>query len=279
MTDQLSRPIHSIRVGGPADGVSAPRRRAVFLHGLFGRGRNFSTVAQGLLPEIESLLVDLPNHGASGWTAGFEYARIADLVAEHLKQVGFAEDGHPVDIIGHSMGGKVAMLLALRHPELVRRLIVVDISPVPAGSSRSEFPHLLASLTGLDLTELERRVDAHDALRPAIPNDTVRGFLLQNLKREGEGFAWEPNLAMLHGEIDAVMGFPDVSGLEFDGPVLWLRGGRSNYVTDADAPAMRALFPRTRRLTIRGAGHWVHSEKPEEFIAAVRGFLLAGDHE
>lgn len=255
------------------------RRRVVFLHGLFGRGRNFSTVAQGLLPEVESLLVDLPNHGASGWTAGFDYARIADLVAEHLLQSGFAGAGRPVDVIGHSMGGKVAMLLALRHPELVRRLIVVDISPVPAASSRSEFPHLLASLTGLDLAALERRVDAHEALRSAIPNDTVRGFLLQNLKREGEGFVWEPNLAMLHAEIDAIMGFPATSGQEFDGPVLWLRGDRSNYVTDADAPTMRALFPRVKRVTIRGAGHWVHSEKPEEFIAAVRSFVLAGDDE
>ncbi len=272
MNETLSAPIHASWVRS----TPASSHRAVFLHGLFGRGRNFSTVAQGLLPEIESLLVDLPNHGASGWTERFDYAEIADLVADYLRTEGVAGGASgPVDVIGHSMGGKVAMVLALRHPDVVRRLVVVDISPVAGAASRSEFPHLLASLMGLDLASLARRTDAHEALREAIPNNTVRGFLLQNLKRDGAGFAWEPNLAMLHREIDAVMGFPEMGEAHFDGPVLWLRGDRSNYVTDADGPAMRALFPRTKRVTIRDAGHWVHSEKTDEFVAAVRGFLLA----
>ena len=113
--------------------------RVAFLHGLFGRGRNFSRIAQDLEPEAQSLLVDLPNHGQSGWTEGFDFVEIADLVAEHLR-AGFAAEG-PVDVVGHSMGGKVAMVLALRHPDLVRRLVVVDISRSPrdrrAASSRT----------------------------------------------------------------------------------------------------------------------------------------------
>lgn len=301
MTDPLSRPLHSTLVDGsdsetePAgrNGRPGPQRRVVFLHGLFGRGKNFTRIADGLLPEAQSLLVDLPNHGGSGWTAHIDYPEMADLVAAHLR-AGFASGG-PVDVVGHSMGGKVAMVLALRHPDLVRRLVVIDISPVASEASRGEFLHLLDALAGLDLTTLERRVDAHDRLRAAIPNDTVRGFLLQNLRRIDDGdpadahdagdapdaggasgadYAWEPNLRLLHDEISAVMGFPDVTGSVFEGPVLWMRGDRSDYVSDDDAPAMRELFPRTRRVTVRGSGHWVHSEKPDEVIAALRVFLI-----
>jgi pimeloyl-ACP methyl ester carboxylesterase len=175
------------------------------------------------------------------------------------------------------------MVLALRHPDLVRRLVVIDISPAASASSRGDFVHLLSALAGLDLATLERRVDAHERLREAIPNETVRGFLLQNLRRTeagdpaeraGADFAWEPNLRLLHEEIQTVMGFPDMRGGVFDGPVLWIRGDRSDYVSDADGPAMRELFPRTRRMTVRGAGHWVHSEKPDEVVAALRAFLL-----
>lgn len=265
-----SFPIHSQVVG---DAASA-ERRVVFLHGLFGRGKNLLRIASGLQPEAASLLVDLPNHGASGWTESFDYAQLADLVAAHVRD-GFAAHG-AVDVVGHSMGGKVAMLLALRHPELVRRLVVIDISPV--GSSRGTFPHLLDALASLDLRALERRADAGALLRERIPDDAVRGFLLQNLRREGDGFAWEPNLGLLHAELDAVMGFPEVRGATFDGPVLWMRGELSDYITDDDAPAMRALFPRTVRMTVRGAGHWVHAEKPDEVVTALRRFLVeSGD--
>lgn len=246
--------------------------RVVFLHGLFGRGRNFTRITAGLEPEAQSLLVDLPNHGRSGWTAHFDYAQMADIVAAHLRS-SFAAGG-PVDVVGHSMGGKVAMVLALRHPDLVRRLVVIDISPTAADSSRSEFRHLLGSLKSLDLTALERRSDADSALAAAVPQDSVRSFLLQNLKHRDGSFVWEPNLDLLYGELEQIMSFPDVAGLSFAGPVLWIGGELSGYITEADVPVMRALFPKTRRMTVRGAAHWVHSEKPEEVIAALRSFLL-----
>ena len=260
------------------DDSAAPTHRVVFLHGLFGRGRNFASIAAALGPEAESLLVDLPNHGKSSWTEGFDYTEMADAVAEHLRE-NFAAGG-PVDVVGHSMGGKVAMVLALRHPDLVRRLVVLDISPVTAVSGRGEFEHLLSSLKGVDLSAIHQRSDADEALREPIPQTGVRSFLLQNLTRAsaemgGSQFVWEPNLQLLHTELPAIMGFPDMGECQFTGPVLWVRGGRSDYVTDDDAPAMRALFPKTVRITVRGAGHWVHSEKPEEVIAALRGFLLA----
>lgn len=250
-------------------------RRVVFLHGLFGRGRNFSTLAARLRPEALSLLIDLPNHGASAWTARFDYAEMADLIAEHLR-AGFASGG-PVDVVGHSMGGKVAMVLALRHPDLVRRLVVIDISPVSKGDTPGNFRHLLDALASVDLGRLEKRIDASVALTERIPDDQVRGFLLQNLRRGDDGFEWEPNLALLRAALDTIMGFPDLAGREFDGPVLWIRGELSPYITDDDAPAMRALFPRTRRMTVKGAGHWVHAEQPDAVTVALRGFLLAAE--
>ncbi|MBK0417866.1 alpha/beta fold hydrolase [Leucobacter sp. CSA1] len=262
--------MHSVVVGGP-DGDETDRR-VVFLHGLFGRGKNFTRIASGLEPEAESLLVDLPNHGRSGWTEELGYAQLADIVADHLRR-DFAQEG-PVDVVGHSMGGKVAMVLALRHPDLVRRLVVIDIAPVASGAGRGEFQHLLDALAGVDLGALRRRSDADAALREEIPEDGVRGFLLQNLARDDSGFRWEPNLGLLRAGLETIMGFPDLSGSRFTGPVLWMGGDRSGYITDDDEQTMRSLFPRTVRMTVRGAGHWVHSEKPDAVIAALRTFLL-----
>ncbi len=268
MTETSRFHLQTTLVGDP----NAPVR-AVFMHGLFGRGRNFSRIAAGLEPEAQSLLVDLPNHGGSDWTEHFDYSDVADLVADHLRG-GFAASG-PVDVIGHSMGGKVAMVLALRHPELVRRLVVVDISPVSAASSRGEFEHLLGALASLDLSTVHRRAEADAALTGQIPNAVVRGFLLQNLKPEGEGYAWEPNLQLLNGELTRVMAFPDFDGTRFTRPVLWIKGANSEYITDDEIPAMRALFPETRLVAVPGAGHWVHSEQPAVVIEALRSFLLA----
>jgi pimeloyl-ACP methyl ester carboxylesterase len=263
--------IHSTVVG--ADGT-----RVVFLHGLFGQGRNFTQVAKALTPGLTSLLVDLPNHGRSAWTDSISYVDLATRVADHLAS-GFAADG-PVHLVGHSMGGKVAMVLALTRPELVRRLVVVDIAPSDSDGA-GEFEHLLGSLAGVDLAALERRSDADDALRTPIPDDRVRGFLLQNLRSrtaaDGGGFTWQANLALLRRSLPVIAGWDDLD-LVFDHPVLWMAGERSSYVTPASAPTMRRLFPRTTQVTIKGAGHWVHSEQPEAFVSALRTFLGAAEH-
>ncbi len=162
--------LHTTEIGDTGE-------RVVFLHGLFGQGRNFTQVAKALQPELRSTLVDLPNHGRSAWTGSVDYVDVADAVATWLRA---AYDGEPVHLVGHSMGGKVAMVLALRHPELIDRLVVVDISPAPSGGA-GEFEHLLTSLTGLDLDGLERRSDADEQLAGSIPDERVRGFLLQQL--------------------------------------------------------------------------------------------------
>ncbi|MGO1311609.1 MAG: alpha/beta fold hydrolase [Brevibacterium sp.] len=245
--------------------------RIVFLHGLFGRGKNFTSIAKALEPEYSSLLIDLPDHGDSEWTEEFSYIGIADSVAEKIAEV-TAPDDLPVHLVGHSLGGKVAMVLALRHPELIDRLVVVDIAP-QAGGSLGVFEHLLSSLKALDLDEITNRSEADRALQGPIPEDTIRGFLLQNLRPTSAGYAWQPNLDLLYRSLPAIGDFPDMDGHSFDHPVLWVAGERSDYVSRDDLPAMRTLFPRTTLLTVKGSGHWVHSEKPEAFVSALRTFL------
>ncbi|MFI2753736.1 alpha/beta fold hydrolase [Cellulomonas sp. P22] len=242
----------------------------VFLHGLFGQGKNFSGIAKALSPDFRSLLVDLPDHGLSGWTERLDYTVMADAVAALVRER--AGDG-PVHVVGHSMGGKTAMQLALRHPDLVDRLVVVDVSPVETAGT-GEFAHLLDTLAGLDLATIETRGDADAALAGPIPDPTVRGFLLQNLRKDDTGaWVWRANLAMLRRELPAISGFPAGDEAPFNHPVLWVAGERSDYVTPERIPAMRALFPRARLLTVKGAGHWVHSERPDVVVEALRAFL------
>lgn len=244
----------------------------VFLHGLFGRGKNFTGIAKALQPDYRCLLVDLPDHGASGWTQGVDYALMASAVAAHLRKE-LPED-LPVHVVGHSMGGKVAMMLALTEPELVDGLVIVDISPT-GSTSVSEFEHLLGSLARIDLDALESLGDADRALAKDVPQPSLRGFLLQNLRRDRETrtFSWQPNLDLLRSDLPVITADIPHRDRTFEGTVLWIAGADSPYVgQEQDAP-MRALFPGTRLVTIKGAGHWVHSQQPKVFTAALRQYL------
>lgn len=188
--------------------IGSTGKRIVFLHGLFGRGKNFTSIAKALEPDYSSLLVDLPNHGDSEWTEDFSYVDMADSVAAMIAEM-TAPDDLPVHLVGHSLGGKVAMVLALRHPELIDRLVVVDIAPT-AGGSLGVFEHLLSSLAEVDLDEIESRTGANEALQAKIPEDTIRGFLLQNLRTTSAGYAWQPNLTLLHESLPTIGDFPDM---------------------------------------------------------------------
>lgn len=267
MSDPAQAPdLHTTEVGSTGP-------RVVFLHGLFGQGRNFTSAAKALEPDLRSVLVDLPNHGRSAWTGSVDYTEVADAVAAHLEAT---YDG-PAHLVGHSMGGKVAMVLALRHPHLVDRLVVVDIAPAPSDGA-GEFEHLLDSLATVDLSALTRRSDADEQLVERIGNERVRGFLLQNLRSTPDGgFRWQADLDLLRRDLAVIGGFPleQLEGRVFDHPVLWMAGERSPYVQPDHEATMRALFPRTVTLTVKGAGHWVHSEQPEAFVSALRVFLLA----
>jgi len=249
--------------------------RVILCHGLFGQGKNWANIAKALADDHRVTLVDMPDHGRSAWTDRFDYLAMADRVAELFT------DDDPVTLVGHSMGGKAAMLLALRHPALVDRLCVVDVAPV-AYRHGSEFAGYVEAMRAIELDELGRRSEADDALAGSVPDPTIRGFLLQNLRRDGsagqESWRWQVNLDVLGSSLDELGGWPedrlrDVA--PYDGPVLWVGGETSGYVRDEHAATMDALFPRNRRVTIKKAGHWVHSEQPQVFLEVLRRFLAA----
>lgn len=247
-------------------GESGPR--VVFLHGLFGQGKNWTMFARALAPQARVRLVDLPDHGRSDWTEAFSYPDMADRVAELMA----AEDPEPYAVVGHSMGGKVAMTLALRHPERVSRLAVVDVSPVRA-TEMTGFATYVRGMRSVDLTTLADRAAADTQLEADVPDPVIRGFLLQNLRREPSGWRWQMNLELLGSHLEDVGDWPAMDVAPYPGPVLWLSGANSDYVRRDYAPAMRALFPRVQLVTVKGAGHWVHSDQPAVFLAAIRQFL------
>ncbi len=245
----------------------------VFCHGLLGQGRNFAQVAKHLgLNGARTILLDMPNHGRSLWTEHFDYREHADIVAEWLRSAPEV-DGEPVTLVGHSMGGKIAMLVALRHPELLERLVVADMSPV-AYHGRHMFRDIVNAVRTLDVTTLKDREEASERLRPLLPDRGIRLWVLQNLTRDGSSWRWLPNLEMLDAELESILGWPeDVRG-SWDGPTLWIKGGRSDYVLPEYTPVMRSYFPATRLLTIKDSGHWVHTEQREIFTAAVERFTI-----
>lgn len=249
--------------------IGAGRPDVVFLHGLFGRGKNWAGIARTLAEhEHTSVLFDLPNHGRSHWTETFDYEAMADEVAAELRlRLGSAA---AVTLVGHSMGGKVAMLTALAHPELVSGLVVVDIAPGPSAQVDT-FTPLVAALRSLDLTTLGSRAEADERLRARIPDDAVRLFLLQNLRRKG-GWHWQPNLALLGSALETIGGWPEIDATPFTGPVLWLAGEHSTYVSPVHEPEMRRLFPAVEKVVVPGAGHWVHADAPEFTLDALLGF-------
>jgi pimeloyl-ACP methyl ester carboxylesterase len=259
--------------------------RVVFVHGLFGQGKNWTTIGKGLSDAHRVTLVDLPNHGHSPWTDRVDYLDMVELLATELEQL-----GEQVTLVGHSMGGKVAMQVALRRPELLRALVVVDIAPAeyPISGGRTDDPDEEASpfaayiqaMQRLDLDALTTRGEADEALRDAVPSRMVRSFLLQSLVREGlgadGGWRWRLNLDLLARDLGELRGFPEPPpGASFDGPVLWIAGANSTYVLPEDRPHMDALFPATRLVRIKDAGHWVHSEQPEIFLETLKRFLAS----
>lgn len=256
--------------------VGDGRPDVVFLHGLFGRGKNWSGIARSLAEHgLASVLFDLPDHGRSHWTETFDYERMADEVADELRlRMGTAAS---VSLVGHSMGGKVAMLLALRHPKLVRRLVVVDIAPDISDQLRTSVP-LVKAMRELDLDSLTSRGEAERRLAVDVDDPAVRQFLLQNLKRtrtaeNRNGWQWELNLDLLGDHLDDVAAWPDVGEVSYAGPVLWVGGADSLYIRPEHYQPMRRLFPQVQLVWIPGAGHWVHADAPAELTATLLPFL------
>ncbi|MCO8146594.1 alpha/beta fold hydrolase [Rhodovulum tesquicola] len=236
-------------------------------HGLFGSARNWGVIAKRLSDSRQVIAVDMRNHGDSPWASGHRYADLAADLAEVI-----AAHGGRADMLGHSMGGKAAMVLALTRPALVNRLVVADIAPVAYGHSQN---HLIAAMRGLELAGLTHRGNADAALSARIADPGVRAFLLQSLDLKARPPVWRLNLDVLEAEMDRITGWPEEIAGRFDGPALFLSGATSDYVRPEHRDRIKALFPAARFARIPGAGHWLHAEKPREFEAAVRAFLDA----
>lgn len=248
--------LNTIRHGTPTD-----RPPLLIGHGLFGSARNWGVIAKRLSSDREVVAVDMRNHGDSPW---FDTQSYADMAADLAQVIG----DRPHDVLGHSMGGKAAMVLTLTQPDVVNRLIVADIAPVAYTHTQA---HLVAAMRAVDLSRVSRRSEAAEQLAQ-VPDDGTRAFLLQSLDA-GEK-RWTLNLDVLEAEMPKIIGFPDISG-PVETPAFFLSGGESDYVLPAHRDGIKALFPKARFAKIPGAHHWLHAEKPRDFEAACRAFLDA----
>jgi esterase len=236
-------------------------------HGLFGSARNFNTLGRRWAASRSVVLVDMRNHGASPWADDMDYAAQAGDLADAVERLA----GGRALVLGHSMGGKAAMALALTRPDLVAGLIVADIAPV--AYTHTHLPYVRA-MRAVDLGRVRRRSDADPMLADAVPEPSLRAFLLQNLLVEEGAARWRLNLEAIEREMPRLTGWPaDWPHLRHGGPALFLHGGESDYVPAASRKTIGALFPAAEFEAIEGAGHWLHAEKPAEFAAAVERWL------
>ena len=246
-------------------GESSPDRPPLIIaHGLYGSGRNWGVIAKRLSDTRRVITPDMRNHGHSPRADTQTYEDMAEDLAELITHI-----GGPVDLVGHSMGGKAAMVLALQHPDLLRRLIVADIAPVPYDHTQS---HQIAAMRAVDLSNITRRSEAAEQLSAQGVEPALQSFFTQSLDVAGK--QWRLNLDVLEAQMDHIIGFPEVSG-QFLNPTLFLTGKDSNYVLPEHRPLIKSLFPAARFAKLPDAGHWLHADKPRAFEAAVRTYLDA----
>jgi len=246
----------------------------VIVHGLFGSGRNWGVIARHLADTRDTVTVDMRNHGNSPRAPTQSYADMAADLAEVISTLPELRGG-PVDLLGHSMGGKASMVLALTHPDLIRRLVVADIAPVAYTHDQSQH---IDAMRALDLTDLTARSEADRRLSATTPDPALRAFFLQSLDLKTTPPQWRLNLDVLEAEMPLIVGWPALSGV-FPGATLFLSGADSSYVLPEHRPAIRALFPKSRFAKLPDVGHWLHAEKPREFEETVRVFLTAPDSD
>lgn len=237
----------------------------LFLHGLFGFSDNLQTVAKGLAEHHWVITPDHRNHGRSPHANTHAYADMVEDLRALLNHIGIPRAA----FIGHSMGGKVAMQMALSYPELVEQLVVIDIAPGQATDGHSS---LFEAMLSLDMGAVNARSEAEAFLSARITDVPTLQFLLKNITRHPDGsYSWKMNLPVLHAEYQNILA--PVTGFPYEGPALFVRGSRSGYIQDEDMPLIRSLFPHAQLQTIEGAGHWVHAEKPAELLSVLNHFL------
>jgi pimeloyl-ACP methyl ester carboxylesterase len=239
----------------------------IILHGLFGTLDNWQTIARQLAEGHSVFILDQRNHGRSPHAEPHDYPTLADDLHQFMEAHWMYDGAH---VIGHSMGGKTAMQFALTYPDLVKKLVVVDIAPKAYPGNHYE---IFDALRAMDLDEISDRKAAEAVLAARIEEEDVRLFLMKNLTRKPEGgFEFKMNLPVLWKYYPDILAA--VSGEPFEGDSLFIRGGRSKHVVlPDDEPLIKKLFPNSEIKTVADAGHWVHAEKPKELLGLVQQFL------
>ncbi|MEM6939490.1 MAG: alpha/beta fold hydrolase [Pseudomonadota bacterium] len=253
--------LHFQSFGTPLPG----QRPLIIAHGLFGSGRNWSVIAKRLSDTRQVIAPDMRNHGQSPWHAQHRYEDLAADLAELAEHI-----GTPVDLCGHSMGGKAAMALALTQPALINKLIIADIAPTCYAHSQQP---MIDAMRHVDLSRVTRRSEAAAQLGAAGIAPALQSFFTQSLDIPQR--RWRLNLDALTDQMPQIMGWPEALIGPFLGPSLSLSGGASDYVLPEHRSKIKALFPNAHFLKLPGAGHWLHAEKPRDFEATLRAFLDA----
>lgn len=240
----------------------------VILHGMFGTLDNWQGIAKQLAAHFMVFIVDLRNHGRSPHSDKFDYPTMAEDVKEFMEN-NWIFKAH---LVGHSMGGKVAMKLATDHPDMVEKLAIVDIAPKAyIGNHLNIFEALFA----LDLKNLKSRMEASDFLATRIEEDGVRQFILKNLNinKDTQAYEWKMNLPVIHKAYRHILGESELEH-PFEGETLFIRGENSEYILPTEFEGYKKFFPKATLETVKNAGHWVHAEQPEAFLAVLTKFLL-----
>ncbi|MCG8610165.1 MAG: alpha/beta fold hydrolase [Pseudomonadales bacterium] len=238
----------------------------IVMHGLFGSWENLGSVARGMMDTYQVHALDMRNHGRSPHSNNMCYSLMAADVIQYMDDQGL-EAAH---LLGHSMGGKVAMTCALTYPQRIRSVLVADIAPV---QYERHHERILEGLERIDLVALKSRQEADELLTPYVPEVAVRQFLLKNLiKANASGFAWRLNLAAIISNYEHIMSGQSSTGA-FPGPVLFIKGGISDYILPQHREQVLRLFPNASMRTIPGTGHWLHAEKCSLFVQICKRFL------
>lgn len=236
----------------------------VLMHGLFGQARNFGAIQRALAPRFKVVALDMRNHGDSPHAADMRYPTLAADVRETL----LALDIGRAAVVGHSMGGKAAMALALQWPDLVGRVLVADIAPVAYQHGNTAFTQ---AMQAIPLTPALTRREADAVLAQTVEDETLRPFLLQSL-RFGPDPGWRIGLSEIAAAIPDLEGWVDLPGA-YGGPSVFVTGARSTYVLPEHRPIIRRLFPAARFVVVKNAGHWVHADNPSGFLSVLEAFL------
>lgn len=236
------------------------------LHGLFGSSDNWLGIAKVLSSHYTVYIPDQRNHGRSPHSNVWNY----EVMAADIKSLVEAEGLKEIWVLGHSMGGKVAMELAIKYPGMLRKIMVLDIGPK---SYPIRHRYIIDGLKSIDLSSITKRSEADKQLSEYIPSKPVRQFLLKNLERGNDGsFNWKINLDVIDQNIE-VAGKPQTATIPVNNEILFLRGSQSDYILDSDLEQIQQLFPAAEFETIQNAGHWMHAEQPEAVMNAVKRFF------